>query len=262
MHYVIYPDTLFLENFICNLLFMAFLKFLFFQSARGKKILLGAFFTAICNTLASILFFHCTVIIQVGVLFPVSGLAVCYAMGIREGRKTLYALYQMTLWILVLGGMIQMLWQWNHFIHKQLIFWIGSFLFGFGMLEKLFQRYRKYGDCMREVVLYRNDKSLRIQGFLDTGNHLIDPVSRQPVSIITEECWNLFMKEQEPPNYCLIPCKTVGDLGSLLFGTRIDYMVIMDKKESRVIERPMIAVTKQSFTGIYHYSILLHSDYC
>ena len=32
VHYVIYPDTLFVENFICNLLFLIFLKKLFFPA--------------------------------------------------------------------------------------------------------------------------------------------------------------------------------------------------------------------------------------
>lgn len=262
MHYIIYPDTLFLENFICNLLFMVFMRNLLFPTARGGRILLAASLTALCNTIASILFFHSSWLLRIGVLFPAAGLMTCCCMGIRDGRRILYLLYQMTLWTLVLGGMIQILPQWNGSPAGMLILWTALCIMIFGALEKLFKRYRRQKECIREVVLYRNEQCCHIQGFLDTGNHLIDPVSKEPVSVITEECWQSFIREQEPPNYCLIPCKTVGDEGGLLPGTRIDYMVLMDNEESRIITRPMIAITKQPFTGIFHYSILLHSDYC
>lgn len=174
----------------------------------------------------------------------------------------MYLLYQMTLWTLVLGGSIQVLQQFHSTPEAALILWILLFIMIFGILEKIFRKYRRQKDCIREVVLYRNGNCCHMQGFLDTGNHLMDPVNHQPVSIVAEECWKKFIKEQEPPNYCLIPCKTVGDSRELLPGTRIDYMVIMDNEESRIITKPMIAITKQPFTGIFHYSILLHSDYC
>ena len=262
MHYIIYPDTLFLENFICNLLFLWFLKTFLFPTARGGRLLLTACLTALCNTLASILFFHHIWILRIGVLFPAAGLMTCCFMGIREGRRLMYLLYQMTLWTLVLGGSIQVLQQFHSTPEAALILWILLFIMIFGILEKIFRKYRRQKDCIREVVLYRNGNCCHMQGFLDTGNHLIDPVNHQPVSIVAEECWKNFIKEQEPPNYCLIPCKTVGDSRELLPGTRIDYMVIMDNEESRIITKPMIAITKQPFTGIFHYSILLHSDYC
>ena len=61
--------------------------------------------------------------------------------------------------------------------------------------------------------------------------------------------------------YRWIPYKTVGKPDGVLQGIQIDYMVIDRGKDSQIIEQPMIAVTKQPFTGIFHYSILLHSDY-
>ena len=75
MHYVIYPDTLFVENFICNLLFLTFMKSLFFPAAKGKRIFLAASITAICNTLVSILLFH------MGLLRKESGAETPYGTG-------------------------------------------------------------------------------------------------------------------------------------------------------------------------------------
>ena len=114
---------------------------------------------------------------------------------------------------------------------------------------------------MREVVLYWKGKSCLIIGFADTGNHLIEPLSKKPVSIITFEIWHKFFQEEDMHLYRWIPYKTVGKPDGVLQGIQIDYMVIDRGKDSQIIEQPMIAVTKQPFTGIFHYSILLHSDY-
>ena len=112
MNYIIYPDTLFLENLVCNLVFLAFMKSMFFPAATWKRILFAGMMTAFCNTLASILFFRCIWILQLGVLLPAAGVMVCYCLQLRDAKRILYLLYQMILWTLVLGGILQALEQW------------------------------------------------------------------------------------------------------------------------------------------------------
>ena len=262
MHYIIYPDMLFLENFLCNLLLLYFLKPFLFPAATGKKMILAGAATALCNTLGAILFFRCIWILQLGVLFPAAGLMVCGLMEIRDGRRIIYILYQMILWTLVLGGIFQALEQWTSLpVNKVLV--AVTFLFVvIGTLEKILGIYKRQNDCMREIVLYWNNRSYHIQGFADTGNHLFDPISQKPVSIIAKDAWNTFLEDSVPPMYHLISYNSVGNPQGLLWGAQIDFMVIMEGSNSRIIEKPMIAITEQPFTGIFHYSILLHNDYC
>ena len=261
MHYVIYPDTLFLENFICNLLFLTFMKSLFFPAAKGKRIFLTAGITAICNTLVSILLFHNIWILQLGGMFPAAGLMVCACLEIKEPRRVLFLLYQMILWTFVLGGILQVLEQWTRGTISAVILSTSLLLVVFGILEKIFRIYKRQNDCMREVVLYWKGRSCHIKGFTDTGNHLIEPLSKKPVSIITFEIWHKFFEEEDVHLYRWIPYKTVGEPDGVLQGIQIDYMIINRENDSQIIEQPMIAVTQQPFTGIFHYSILLHSDY-
>lgn len=261
MHYVIYPDTLFMENLICNLLFLTFLKSLFFPAAKGKRIFLAAAVTALCNTLASIMFFHCILLLQIGTLFPAAGLMVCYCLEIKERKRIFFLLYQMILWTLVLGGILQVLEQWMKIETNQVIFAAGLLAVVFGILEKIFKIYKRQNECMREVVLYWNKRSCHMRGFADTGNHLIDPISKKPVSIITYDAWHKLLEETDVPLYRLIPYQSVGNPNGFLEGIQIDYMAIIEGENTQIIEKPMIAITKQPFTGIFHYSILLHSDY-
>lgn len=262
MHYVIYPDTLFLENLLCNLLFLAFMKSLFFRDAAWKRIVLAGFVTALCNTLASILFFRCIWILQLGILFPAAGVMVCYCLQIREGRRILYLLYQMILWTLVLGGILQALEQWTELKTEEVLLSAVFLAVVFGILEKILKIYKRQNECMRDIILYWNKKSCRIRGYADTGNQLFDPVRKKPVSIITLDAWKTLLEDSPPPLYYFIPYKSVGNPHGLLQGVQIDYMVILQGEDSRVIEKPMIAITEQPFTGIFHYSILLHHDHC
>lgn len=262
MHYVIYPDTLFMENLVCNLLFLAFLKTLFFPDTTWKRIFFAGAVSALCNTLVSILFFRCIWILQLGALFPAASLMVLCCIQIRDRRRMLYLFYQMSLWTLVLGGILQVLQQlWS--IHTVgLTAAVALFCIVFWTLESFMKIYQRQNACMREVVLCFRGKNCHFQGFADTGNQLFDPVTKKPVSIIEMDAWNTLMENAEPPFYRLIPYKSVGNPSGLLRGAQIDYMVVLEGADTRCYEKPMIAITEQPFTGIFHYSILLHNEYC
>ena len=262
MHYIIYPDTLFLENFLCNLLLLLFLKPRLFPAATGKKLVFASAGTALCNMLGSILFFRCIWILQLGILFPATGVMICSFLQFQDRKRILYVLYQMTLWTLVLGGILQALEQWTVLQANEVLVGTLFFVFVIGMLEKVLVIYKRQNDCMREIVLYWNHRSNHMQGFADTGNQLFDPISKKPVSIISKEAWKALLEDSEPPMYHLISYNSLGNSQGLMWGAQIDYMVIMEGNRSRIIEKPMIAITEQPFTGIFHYSILLHNDYC
>ena len=262
MQYIIYPDMLFLENFLCNMILMVFLKYLMFPDATGKKMILASLAVAFCNTLGSILFFHCIWILQLGVLFPATGIIICSFFEIRDARRILFVLYQMILWTLVLGGVFQVLQQWMDLGGNQVLLTTAFFTLLIGSLEKVLKIYKRQNGCMREVILYWNHRSNHIRGFADTGNHLFDPISQKPVSIISKEAWKALLEDSKPPMYHLVPYTSVGNPHGLMWGAQIDYMVIKEGSNSRIIEQPMIAITEQSFAGIFQYSNLLHNDYC
>lgn len=262
MQYVIYPDMLFFENFLCNVSLLVFFKYLLFPAATGKKIILASLAVSLCNTLGSILFFRAIWILQLGVLFPATGILICSFFEIRDARRILFVLYQMILWTLVLGGIFQALQQWMALNCTRMLLATAFFTLMIGILEKALKIYKRQNDCMREIVLYWNNRSNHMRGFADTGNHLFDPISKKPVSVISKDAWKALLEDSKPPMYHLISYTSVGNPQGLMWGAQIDYMVIMEENNSRIIEKPMIAITEQPFTGIFQYSILLHNDYC
>lgn len=261
MHYVIYPDTLFLENLLCNLLFMIFVKVLCFQTLSWKRLVLTGTAVALCNTLISVLFFRWGPVLQIGVLFPAAGIMIVCCLPVKDGRRILYLLYQMILWTLVLGGTLQAVQQWCFIGMEEILISVSGLLLIFGILEKIFRLYREQDEGMREVVLYWREQSCHIRGFVDTGNQLTDPVTGKPVSVITMEAWKMLAKDTEKTAYFMIPYHTIGNPHGIMQGVQIDYMVISKGNDSRIYEKPMIGITKQPFSGIFHYSILLHRHY-
>lgn len=258
MYYIIYPDMLFLENFLCNLCFLLAMKALFFPNAAVRKIVLAGGAAALCNTLASILFFRCIKILQTGVLMPAAGLMVCACLNIKDPAEILYLLYRMTLWTLIFGGILQWAGQTALPIAAAAV----GFLILLAAAEKLFAYYGRQNGCMREIVLCDRGRSCRVRAFADTGNQLFDPYSKKPVSIVASDVWEILTDNTGDPALYPIPYKSVGNAGDLLWGRSIDLMVIGRGKKCRIVKDPVIAVTKEPFEGIFHYSVLLHNEYC
>ena len=96
---------------------------------------------------------------------------------------------------------------------------------------------------------------------VEEGGPLAAPGALERLHEAVVEAWHTLLEKGEIPLYRLIPYKAIGKPQGILKGIEIDYMVILEGENSQMIERPIIAVTKQPFTGIFHYSILLHSDY-
>lgn len=262
MHYVIYPDTLFAENLFCNLLFLVFLRNCFFQNVKFGKVMQAAIGTSLCNTILSIVFFYSHWILRTVVLFPSAGLIACQCFRVKGCRRVFYIMYQIVLWMLVLGGVIRLLEEYAPLPVEKFLFTVVFFVLFFGVLQKIASVYDRQNGCMREVVLYLNGKSYHFQGYADSGNQLVDPIYKKPVSMITLKAWETLLKGEKVPGYHLIPYDTVGNHHGMLQGVQIDYMVILNGYDSRVVERPVLAITGASFHGIFQYSILLHSDYC
>lgn len=179
-----------------------------------------------------------------------------------EPRRTLFLLYQMILWTLAFGGILQWLQQWHRSAAAPVIASAVLLPVVFLPGAKLFAYYKRQNECMREIILCFHGNEVRFRAFADTGNQLVDPLTHKPVSVITREAWDT-LTEKLPLTDCYpVPYRCVGSPAGTLPGMSIDRMIVLRGKDSRVIEKPMIAVTPQPFTGIFHYSVLLHNQYC
>lgn len=107
-----------------------------------------------------------------------------------------------------------------------------------------------------QVDLFFGEKKRTVTAFLDTGNHLTEPVSGKPVSIL----WGT-AAEGLPDSisgvYC-IPFRSVGREHGILMAVRADRMEIQMDGWRRIIEQPYIAITKEPLSQSGAYQMLLN----
>ncbi len=87
---------------------------------------------------------------------------------------------------------------------------------------------RKRENCIREVSVYvpKLQRNLHMQAFLDTGNHLADPVSGAPVCVVSRKLAQELQSCFKPEKYHAIPYRSVGTESGILHAWELPEMMI------------------------------------
>ena len=110
------------------------------------------------------------------------------------------------------------------------------------------------------VTLGFHGRVLRIQGLLDTGNHLYDPVFHKPVSVITEDLQRKLCAGEEVL-FLQVPFHSIGEPRGLMPAFYADYLYIRKgKDQEKRVERPLIGVTKEPLSSQMDYDMIAHPE--
>lgn len=253
MHYTVYLDVLFLENF-CMDLWLLWLEGRLFKTKSCWYRLAGA--SALGAAFACMM-----------VLFPAAGrreLLVVFSLagslllpGVAYGFQKRRIFVQQ--WLLLIGltfftgGLGELLKGWFHNDH---FFWLFplSFLCGGVLLAAVEARREQKNLC--QVRLVWRGSSICLTGLKDTGNTLYTPEGRQPVYVVSADSvrdWSRQGVEQ----ILWIPFRSVGEKGSVLPAIQIDELWI-DEVLCRT--KPVIAFSRYPVSSDGRYQILLHSQ--
>lgn len=133
-------------------------------------------------------------------------------------------------------------------------------------------------DQMYDVIIEMNDQSFKTIGYIDSGNHLVDPLTNRPVVLCDEkflkqffsiEDWNVlyqcisenkltdFPKSIEKKLF-IVPYQGVEGKGSFLYTIRPDKLIV--HYEDKVIEtnHVLIGIQLADLTIDNSYHCLLH----
>lgn len=279
MYYEIYPDTLFLENLFCNLICIGAMKISFDRAVTWKKCLLASVLASFADTAVTILLFQKLWILQLGILFPIEGFLICYCLELSEWKTRMLYIYEIGGLGLLMGGVLEYIEQWGKVTLEIFLTVVFALGIGAGITKRLEKTMKSQRILLRDVAVYKNQKCIEVKGFADTGNHLKDPVSQRPICILEyEELEKILTTRQKyeitelldfgapegeiQTDYGFVPYESLGNPTGLLLVMEMDFMVICQEHGDRVIEKPMIGITRQKFAGLFHYSILLHKDFC
>ena len=160
----------------------------------------------------------------------------------------------------LLGGIVQWIQRYlkfpvYSFLGLSLVsFWILSG--GMGWLMRV--KGREAG--LVKVTLGFHGRVLRIQGLLDTGNHLYDPVFHKPVSVITEDLQRKLCAGEEVL-FLQVPFHSIGKQDGLMPAFFADYLCVETQEgQEKQTQRPLIGITKEPLSSKQEYDIILHPD--
>ncbi len=260
MYYELYIDVVFLENLILDYLLLGLVgKCLTCSSGRLRK-LWGATVGSIGVCMLYLFSLQETPAGNLLVYVIFSTAMVKAGLDLKGWRPLGKALALLYLNTFLLGGIVQWMQRYLRFpvypfLGLSLVsFWILSW--GMGWLMRF--RGRKAGFL--KVTLKYHGRSLKLQGLLDTGNHLRDPYFGKPVSVITEALQKELCAGEEVL-FLQVPFHSIGKQDGLMPAFFADILCVeTGEGEGKQTHRPLIGITKEPLSSKNEYQILLHPD--
>ena len=275
--YVVYLDVFFLINFIMDYIVLKLTSMVMRKKTRKIRILAAAAFGAL----------YSVVIIQplLNHLRFVTFLSVAAAFVmilIIFGFESIGSYIKNTVFLacvsFMLGGIMNYLYystdlgkQVNNVIHGTsnqavnarkfiMVTFVAYIILMFAV--KMIMGYKKEVNLLFEVKLSRKGKSVVTKALLDTGNSLVEPISGSIVHIAEYKILKPMLEgdESAKENICVIPFHSVGEENGMMYGIRMDEMVILINGEPRFLYNPVIAVYHGTLSKSGRYSMILNGE--
>ena len=107
------------------------------------------------------------------------------------------------------------------------------------------------------VWLPGDDGNFAITGLIDPGNGLIEPVSRKPVAVLDEVCFEKMSHCKRPEKYRIIPFHSIGTERGMLDAYEIEEIQLEEETGRRRLKQVMIAVCRERVSGRKKYQMIL-----
>ena len=264
MYYKLYIDSVFILQMTSNLYLLSLSERILKCTATHVRILMGAAIGALMTCFAIMV-----PIGTVGVRILVSAIPVSMCMlrtafRIGRGKKLIHAslvlagcgffLGSIMIWILnrlrmVLRGNISLI---VTVLTGYLSYRILSGILGYVNHKK--------ESCLRTVEIYipQSQQKIRVQAFLDTGNHLSDPISGAPVNLVSMKLAEQMKPAFKPEKYHVIPFQSVGRNRGILDAYELPEMLIESREQIVRKEHVIVAVCNTGISEESIYQMILH----
>ena len=258
MYYELYVDVLFLVNFLMDYLLLLLVRRMLKCTATHGNVCLGAALGSFLT--CAIVVLPIPYAILKFILFHMIVNTFMIRVGLKIKNMKSFAKAYLLLYIgsFLLGGVMQAA---NQYVR------VGSLFFaiaigGYYVVSKLWDfiaSVQKINQYHCKVDLYLGEKKCQVNGIIDTGNGLRDPISNQPVSILDKAAARQFLGEEKMSRVRYIPYHSIGKKEGVLLAVKIDRMCIYGDNECWVKE-PLIGVSEETISAEGEYQLILNPN--
>lgn len=256
MEYEIYIDVFALTSFGMDLLAL-FLTDVFLGRERGIKKLV---FPSVLGTGVGILLFfllHDYGLYTLLIHFLVNPCMVWLAFQERSKRRYLEDWGVTYLVVLLAGGIMQ--WSYQTMFHGKYRMLSMLFTIALGIFSAGFWKYHtEVGKRIYEIQLFAKGENIRLRAYYDTGNLLVDPYVKEPVSIVGEQAIKELLKQKKLPGR-LITYSSLGADQGMIEAYTLEKMLIYKGKRVIVVEPVIIGVANDQLFSHGEYQMILNS---
>ena len=264
MYYKLYIDSVFILQLSTNLYLLSLAGQMMRRTATRRRIWLGAAVGAGMSCLSLMIpVFSVGVRLLLGAV-PVSMCMMCLTYRIYGIRSLFKASLVMASAGFFLGGV--MIWILNRlrFVMKAggglfLTLTVGAL--SYFILRALLLRFmKKREEGLRTVRFYvpALGQEIRVRALVDTGNHLTDPVSGAPVSVISKKTAGCLASCLSQEKFHAIPFRSVGKDSGILCAYELPEMVIEEAGYMLKREHVIVAVCDAGISERSEYQMILH----
>lgn len=259
MEIVIYWDSLFLINFIMNYWILRVLKHKFSLCVNSFRLVLAAFLGAgiylFCFLIAGTRFIQ---FLEICISIPMMVLVV---LPRRDRQLFPKALLSGLFCSFFVAGILRTLFAKGCLLFGQQIH-IGSVIVSgyiviVGIRNYVYTQKEKKERRLFDVTLKSEKGEICLTALLDTGNSLIEPISKKPVCLL--ECGILAkLIEKEKALYSAIPYRSVGCEKGILYATKIPEMQIAYDGKEILLKEVFCAEATHKLSTNDTYNMILH----
>lgn len=249
----IYVDLIIFLNFMFDFILLLVTNIILKRGTSLKRIILGALVGSLTIVVLFIPFTTCTLFFLKVLL---SILIILITFGYKDLKYFLINLFYFYIVSIILGGFMYYLnieFSYKNigmvFYHKGLsINYIFIIIFSpiiLLMYKRQMKLIKEINSLHYNVEVYVNDKPLYLKGFMDTGNTLVDPITKRKVIITNSREFINIVKNNM---YYLVPYETVSS-SNLIKCYKVDKIYI---KELGIRKDILVGITKEKlkYNGI------------
>lgn len=262
MYYKLYIDSVFILQITCNLYLLSLAGRILKCTATHGRILMGAAIGALM-VCGAILVPAGTVGIRIlASTVPVSMCMLYVTFRICHKRKLVHASLVMAGCGFFLGG--TMIWILNRLRtvlrgNVSLAFTVVTGYLSYLFLLRIVGFLgRKRENSLRKVVIPVQENEIPVRALLDTGNHLTDPLSGEPVCVISKKLAGEISACFRPEKYHAVPFRSIGRERGVLDAYELPEIVIEDEEHLVRKEHVIVAICNTGMSEESIYQMILH----